>query len=243
MAQIPETGLSQKENETSLLNNGRPLLIRGEMMKDPNISATIGETATGGRHASLFLTLSGQGSMKVVPVFKKVATGDMQFGAQHETTLKADEPQTIEFPMPDSDRMQVFLRVDFTESASDVLVTGANVATDADDEDSHIHILRQTANQVELRLTDLPAPRVLLFVDSYYPGWKATVDGREVPILPGNNAFKAVVVPAGSSEVRFAFSSTRVTLGLVLAGIAMLLVVLAVLAGFLDRRRTAGVQP
>ena len=242
MDQIPETGLSRKEKETSLLNNGHTLLIKREMMKDFDITATIGETATGGRHASLFLTVAGQGPMTFVPVFKSVATGDMEFGYQRKTVLKANEPQTLEFPMPDSEKGQVFLRVDFTDPATEVLVTAANVITDGDDEKDQIQIVRQTANQTDVRLAGLPGPRVLLFVDSYYPGWRATVNGKEVPIFPANNAFKAIVVPAGSSDVRFAFSSTRVTAGFALAGVAVVLVALIVLAAFLQGRR-ANVHP
>ena len=239
MNRIPETGLSEKGNETSLLSDSRPLLITHEIMKDPNATAPIGEAAPGGRHAALFLTVVGQGSMKLLPIFKEVATGDMQFGVRLDITLKANEPKTLEFPMPDSERAQVFLRVDYAESARDMLITAAGVATDAGDEKDHIRIVRQTANQVDLRLTDLSGPRVLLFVDSFYPGWKATVDGREVPILPANNAFKAVVVPAGASEVRFVFSSVRVALGLALAGIALVLVAVTIFAARLQRRRAA----
>jgi hypothetical protein len=243
MDRIPETGLSEKENETSLLGNGHPLLIKREMMKDPGVTATIGEAAPGGRHGSLFLTLVGQGRVRFVPVFKNVATGDMQLGLQRDATLKTGEPQTLEFPMPDSDRVQVYLRVDFFESAQEVLVTTASVATDAGDEKDHVRIVRQTANQTDLRLSDLSGPRVLLFVDSFYPGWKAAVDGKEVPILRANDAFKAIVVPAGSSEVRFTFSSARITVGLVLAGMAVILVVLATAAQILEGRRGAVPPP
>jgi uncharacterized membrane protein YfhO len=83
----------------------------------------------------------------------------------------------------------------------------------------------------------------LLFVDSFYPGWKAAVDGKEVPILRANDAFKAIVVPAGSSEVRFTFSSARITVGLVLAGMAVILVILATAAQILERRRGAVPPP
>jgi hypothetical protein len=213
------------------------------MMKDPNVTATIGAANLNGRHGSLFLTLVGQGLMRFVPVFKNAATGVMQFGCQRDLTLKADEPRTVEFPMPDSTQVEIFLRVDFFESPKDLLVTAASVATDAGDENNHIEILRQTANQTDLRLTDLPGPRVLLFVDSFYPGWKATVNGKEVPLLAANNAFKAVIVPAGSSELRFTFSSTRVTAGIALAGIASAIVALAVLAACLDRWRRPAPQP
>ena len=178
-----------------------------------------------------------------MPLFKNLATGDTQFGAQRETTLKADEPQSLEFPMPDGERQQVLLHVDFTEPARELLITAEGTATDADDEDDHIHIVRQTANQTDLRLTELPGPRVLLFVDSFYPGWSATVDGKEVPILPANDVFKAIVVPAGTSEVHFAFSSTRVTLGLALSGIAVVFAAAVFLSAACLHRRRAPIDP
>jgi hypothetical protein len=210
------------------------------MMKDPNVTATIGAAVTGGRHASLFLTVTGQGSVKFVPVFKDEATEDFEFGYQQEADLKTGKPQTFEFPMPDNEKSQILLRVDFAGDTPELLITSASVATDAGDEGGCISIVRQTANQVDLHLAELPGPRVLLFVDSYFPGWTATVNGKEVPILPADNAFKAVVVPAGSSEVHFAFSSKRVTIGMVLACVAIILVVMAILnAAWVNRRRNA----
>ena len=243
MDQIPETGLSEKEDEKSLLADGRPLLIKREMMKDPGVTATIGKAETGRRHASLFLTVTGQGAAKFVPVFKDEAGDDFEFGMQCKADLKAGQPQTIEFPMPDNEKTQVLLRVDFAESTPELLITAASVATDGGDENGCIKIVRQTANQVDLQLADLPGPRVLLFVDSYYPGWTATVNGKETALLPANNAFKAIVVPAGSSEVRFAFSSARVTIGIALSAIAVMLVASAVIIAAISDRRRERVNP
>ena len=251
MDQVPETGLSAREHDASLLVDGQPRLVQGKKQRVPEAGAPsilaavadLGEAATGSRHASLFLTFAGEGAIRLRPSFRDEYSGAQRYGFRRDTTLKVGEPQTLEFPLPDFDLMHVLLRVEFLGTNTEVLITAADTATDGDDKQDQIHIVRQTANQTDLRLTDLPGPRVLLFVDSFYPGWKATVDAKEVPILAANDAFKAIVVPAGSSEVRFAFSSTRVTVGLVLAGTAMALIGLAVSAQFLRRRRTAAGEP
>jgi len=45
----------------------------------------------------------------------------------------------------------------------------------------------------------------LLYADAYYPGWRASVNGRETPISQANLAFKALRVPPGASVVRLWF--------------------------------------
>ncbi len=48
-------------------------------------------------------------------------------------------------------------------------------------------------------------PGYLVLVDSYYPGWLSYVDGRRVPILRANYAFRAVEVPVGKHRVEFRY--------------------------------------
>jgi hypothetical protein len=45
----------------------------------------------------------------------------------------------------------------------------------------------------------------LVYADAFHPGWRATVDGRDVPIAEANLAFKAVRLPRGDHVVRFWF--------------------------------------
>ena len=54
---------------------------------------------------------------------------------------------------------------------------------------------------------------LLFMADSYYPGWKALVDGREAPIYRADYLFRAVEVPAGEHEVRFIFEPESFALG------------------------------
>jgi hypothetical protein len=88
--------------------------------------------------------------------------------------------------------------------------------------DDRVDLVDYRGGSVLLRAT-LGQPGLVFLGDSYYPGWRAYVDGRETPIYRANYAFRAVEVPAGEHEVRFAYAPTALTLGIAgsLAGIAL----------------------
>jgi len=53
-----------------------------------------------------------------------------------------------------------------------------------------------------------------VLADTFYPGWKAEVDGVETRILRANLSQRAVPVGAGAHEVRFTFDSSTIRAGL-----------------------------
>lgn len=55
---------------------------------------------------------------------------------------------------------------------------------------------------------------ILILADSYYPGWKAFVDGREEVIRRANLFFRAVPLPAGDHTVEFRYEPKSFTVGL-----------------------------
>jgi hypothetical protein len=69
---------------------------------------------------------------------------------------------------------------------------------------------------------DVNAPRqgLLYIADSWFPGWTAKVNGKRKPILNANLAYRAVVVPAGRSTVRFDYFPAGMLAGLVIAAIS-----------------------
>ena len=72
---------------------------------------------------------------------------------------------------------------------------------------------------------------ILVLADSYYPGWKAFVDGREEIIRRANLFFRAVPLPPGNHTVEFRYEPRSFTIGLAISSVA--LVGLALLAMFL----------
>jgi hypothetical protein len=82
---------------------------------------------------------------------------------------------------------------------------------------SHVHIL------VEAR-----QPALLVLTDSYFPGWHASIDGAEAPILPADVAFRGVLVPPGSHQVTFEYAPVSFSIGLALAAAALVVLAAAV---------------
>jgi uncharacterized membrane protein YfhO len=64
----------------------------------------------------------------------------------------------------------------------------------------------------------LQRPGYLVLADTYYPSWKAFVDGQPWPVLRANYAFRAVALPAGYHRVIFRYEPVSFRLGLSLSG-------------------------
>jgi len=70
----------------------------------------------------------------------------------------------------------------------------------------------------------LTSPGFLLLLDTWFPGWKATANGRPAQIYQADYNFRAVLLPAGHSLVSFAYkpASLAIGWGLALASLALL---------------------
>ena len=60
-------------------------------------------------------------------------------------------------------------------------------------------------------------PEYLVLAQSWYPGWKARVNGIEAPLLRANAAFVAVELPSGLSVVEIAYEPKSIEAGLWIA--------------------------
>ncbi|OGG01340.1 hypothetical protein A2Z33_02920 [Candidatus Gottesmanbacteria bacterium RBG_16_52_11] len=92
---------------------------------------------------------------------------------------------------------------------------------------------------IELNVT-VSGNRILYLPETWYPGWTASLDGRTVPVIRANYAFRAVSVPAGAHTVILAYRpasfKTGVIISFVSAGIIILFTAIAVIQPGKERR-------
>jgi hypothetical protein len=69
--------------------------------------------------------------------------------------------------------------------------------------------------------TQAAGPALAVIAQSYYPVWKAYVDGKAIPLWRGNYAFQALQVPAGRHSVRLAYEDHLLHVGIVLSGLGV----------------------
>lgn len=88
-----------------------------------------------------------------------------------------------------------------------------------------VSIISYAPERIVIRVSS-ERPGFLVLKDAYFPGWRATVNGEAVDVVPTNVLFRGVPVPAGESEVVFSYMPTAwlTGLGLSLAGGLMWLV-------------------
>lgn len=67
-----------------------------------------------------------------------------------------------------------------------------------------VEITNYDDNQVEI-LADISSRGYLILTDTYYPGWRAYLDGNETEIYPTDVAFRGVFVPAGQHKIIFKY--------------------------------------
>ena len=76
---------------------------------------------------------------------------------------------------------------------------------------------------------------VLIFTDTYYPGWKSYVNGKQQHIYKVNNYMRGVILDAGISNIIFRFEPDIFTAGFTTSAIAALASLFGII--FFSRRR------
>lgn len=84
------------------------------------------------------------------------------------------------------------------------------------------------------------APTVVVVAQSFYPAWKARVDGEPAPVFQANHGFQAIPVPPGSHQVELRYRDSSFTLGagLSLATLAMCMISILVIRNRAPKRAT-----
>ncbi|MEW6207223.1 MAG: YfhO family protein [Acidobacteriota bacterium] len=86
-------------------------------------------------------------------------------------------------------------------------------------------IIGRSLNTLALRV-EAARDGWLVVNESYDPGWKATVDGKPVTVLPGNYAFRALPIPAGEHLVEMRYQPASFRIGMVISLSMLIAIVL-----------------
>lgn len=99
-------------------------------------------------------------------------------------------------------------------------------------------VTRYDPGHITVRLSEpAPAGSALIVSENYYPGWHATVDGKEAAIGRADFTLIGVELPAGARDIELVYSSATFERGKLITTVALLIAVLAVIAGALAERR------
>jgi Bacterial membrane protein YfhO len=81
-----------------------------------------------------------------------------------------------------------------------------------------VKLTRPSPNEVSIVAS---GPGFLILTDSFYPGWKCTVNGKESTIFRANGYFRAVEIGNGQNNVVFRFQPTSFILGFWICAITL----------------------
>ena len=91
-----------------------------------------------------------------------------------------------------------------------------------------IRIKSARKNHLSL-IVDTKDEGLLVYSDSFYPGWKAKVDSKEVKIYAANVNSKAIIVPAGTHNVEFTYFPKWFLVGAFISMISLLIAIKLIL--------------
>lgn len=119
------------------------------------------------------------------------------------------------------------LRKGSVDLSKTVLVQGDGDTIDSkcDVTSARVQVISYGPNAVRLDVST-PCAGMLVSSEVMYPGWRAYIDHKEVPIIRGNLAFRTLFVPEGKHVVEFRFMPTMYALG---AGISLFFVCLGII--------------
>lgn len=94
------------------------------------------------------------------------------------------------------------------------------------EQNNEVKVVRHHSNRISLR-ADMKCRGMVIVADTFYPGWRATVDGKPAEIREVYGALRGIVVDSGAHEIEMRFQPLSVYGG---AGLTMFGTMLAVVA-------------
>jgi hypothetical protein len=105
------------------------------------------------------------------------------------------------------------LRSGAFDPSSEVVISSGQEISSSSGSHSSVTLLLYEPETIRMRVS-LDCPAYLVLTDTYYPGWKATVDGKPAPIRAADLYFRAIALEPGVHLVSFRYNPLSVSLGL-----------------------------
>ena len=96
-----------------------------------------------------------------------------------------------------------------------------------------VEFISESNNKLSLKV-EAETESILVLSDTYYPGWKVFVNGKEEKILRANYNFRAVPLSKGIHQIEFRYDPVSFNLG---AGLSIIGVISCAIIGWSSRRR------
>ena len=103
------------------------------------------------------------------------------------------------------------------------------LAIDDPFECSEVELVSRSAHTLEYEV-ELDGEGLFVLTEQHYPGWRATVDGEERPILRADSVFRALNLDAGVHRVRFEYAPESWRIGRFVGLLGLVLLVGGVIA-------------
>jgi len=87
-----------------------------------------------------------------------------------------------------------------------------------------VAVVKHEPQRVELRAT-LDRPGLVILADTFYPGWRLTIDGKTAPIYRANRVMRGAAVPAGEHTLVYTYEPRSFQLGAVISTVALIVLV------------------
>jgi hypothetical protein len=122
----------------------------------------------------------------------------------------------------------------FTITALETIDFHANIVLDSpnspnfsSDANATSQLIKYSAQEIEFT-AHTTKPTQVLILQTFYPAWKAYVNGIPTPVQRADYAFQAIAVPAGNSQIVLKYEDTMFQIGLLLSGVTCTLLVVAI---------------
>jgi hypothetical protein len=87
-----------------------------------------------------------------------------------------------------------------------------------------VEITAFTPHRIEA-VSNSPGVGLAVFSETYFPGWRARVNGRPEDVLIANYILRAVPVPAGNAQIQLVYDPTSFRFGLYITGLSLAMMI------------------